>query len=1029
MNKPITLAALLLALIMGALLWRDVRAQVPPTDLFFSEYIEGSSNNKALELYNGTGAPIDLAAGGYNVQMFFNGNPAAGLTINLVGTVANGDVFVLAQSSANATILAQADLTNSAGWFNGDDAVVLRRGDAVIDAIGQAGFDPGTEWGTGLVSTADNTLRRLPTVCAGDVNPSDVFDPAATWEGFATDTFDGLGAHTVTCGAPPPADSAPAVSAVTPANGASEIPLDANLTVTFSEPVNLGANAFALACAGALQPFTVADVDGTGVSFILDPAANLPQGESCTLTVAAAAVTDQDNIDPPDAMSADFTATFTTAITDLCIVAATPIPTLQGSGATTPFAGAVVTTRGVVVGDYEGPTPALRGFYLQDPAGDGDPLTSDGIFVFNGNNDNVNVGDVVNVRGVISEFSGQTQISTQRLAVCGAGAVTPTHLELPFPSTNLEQYEGMLVFFPQTLYVTEHFNLGRFGEVLLSAYGRLYQPTHRVAPGAAAQALQDENRRNRILLDDARTPQNLDPIYPAPTLTAANTLRLGDMVVGLNGVLGEGFSAYRIQPVGQVNFQSGNQRPAPLTRTDGAVTVASVNTLNYFVTLDTGPAICGPAGNQDCRGANSDVEFARQRAKTLSELAGLNADIVGLIEIENSPDDRALLDLVNGLNTLAGSTLYSYVATGAIGTDAIRVGYLYKPAVVQPVGAPAVLTSAVDPRFLDTKNRPVLAQTFEEVASGNRFTVALAHLKSKGSDCLDVNDPDIGDGQGNCNLTRTAAATALVDWLASDPTQSGDPDFLVIGDLNSYAQEDPITTLRSAGFTNLVEYCSGADAYSYVFEGQSGYLDHALSTASLTPAVLSAREWHINADEPRVLDYNVEFKTPAQITNFFAPDAFRSADHDPLLVELCLAPQVHVTMTPNQIWPPNGKYVVVTPQIVASPNAVTSLTGVTSSDPDSGVWGGDRPGDIVVRSNGEVALRAERIPGGPDRIYTLTYRAVTACGAESIATAEVVVPANRPQSRFLDADVSGLEESQLDAIEVTPSVFLPLIDR
>jgi predicted extracellular nuclease len=184
MNKPITLAALLLALTVGALLWRDVRAQVPPTDLFFSEYIEGSSNNKALELYNGTGAPIDLAAGGYNVQMFFNGNPAAGLTINLVGTVANGDVFVLAQSSANATILAQADQTNGAGWFNGDDAVVLRRGDAVIDAIGQAGFDPGTEWGTGLVSTADNTLRRLPAVCAGDVNPSDVFDPAATWEGL-----------------------------------------------------------------------------------------------------------------------------------------------------------------------------------------------------------------------------------------------------------------------------------------------------------------------------------------------------------------------------------------------------------------------------------------------------------------------------------------------------------------------------------------------------------------------------------------------------------------------------------------------------------------------------------------------------------------------------------------------------------------------------------------------------------------------------------------------------------------------------
>src|SRR5262245_26382231 len=128
-----------------------------PTELFFSEYIEGSSNNKALEIYNGTGSAIDLALGQYNVQMFFNGSAAAGLTINLSGTVAAGDVFVLAQSSASATILAQADQTNGAGWFNGDDAVVLRKGTTVIDVIGQVGVDPGTEWGTGLASTADNT--------------------------------------------------------------------------------------------------------------------------------------------------------------------------------------------------------------------------------------------------------------------------------------------------------------------------------------------------------------------------------------------------------------------------------------------------------------------------------------------------------------------------------------------------------------------------------------------------------------------------------------------------------------------------------------------------------------------------------------------------------------------------------------------------------------------------------------------------------------------------------------------------------
>jgi len=179
-----------------------------PVELFFSEYIEGSSNNKALEIYNSTGAAVDLAAGGYQVQMYFNGSASAGLTINLTGTVADGDVYVIAHSSASPVILAQADQTNGAGWFNGDDAVVLRKGTTTLDVIGQIGFDPGTAWGSGLVSTADNTLRRLSTVCAGDPDGSNAFDPAIEWQGFSTNTFDGLGAHTAECGVVEPPEPA-----------------------------------------------------------------------------------------------------------------------------------------------------------------------------------------------------------------------------------------------------------------------------------------------------------------------------------------------------------------------------------------------------------------------------------------------------------------------------------------------------------------------------------------------------------------------------------------------------------------------------------------------------------------------------------------------------------------------------------------------------------------------------------------------------------------------------------------------------
>ncbi len=117
---------------------------------------------------------------------------------------------------------------------------------------------------------------------------------------------------------------------------------------------------------------------------------------------------------------------------------------------------------------------------------------------------------------------------------------------------------------------------------------------------------------------------------------------------------------------------------------------------------------------------------------------GLNADVIGLNEMENTTGVEPLADIVAGLNDLTGPGTYAYIDTGTIGTDAIKVGMIYRPAAVTPVGAYQILTTAVDPRFLDTKNRPTLAQTFEENSSGARFTAAVNHLKSKGSDCLDV---------------------------------------------------------------------------------------------------------------------------------------------------------------------------------------------------------------------------------------------------------------------------------------------------
>jgi predicted extracellular nuclease len=190
----------------------------PPTELFFSEYVEGSSLNKALEIYNGTGSTIDLAAGGYDVFMSFNGGTAT-TTIALTGTVTSGDVYILADDGADGAILAETDQTSTSSFFNGDDAILLRKGGVVIDAIGELGFDPGSEWGSGDASTANNTIRRKAEICAGDTDETDPFDPSIEWDGFANDTFDGLGTHSVSCGGPAGLDLLLTEIVVTPTGG------------------------------------------------------------------------------------------------------------------------------------------------------------------------------------------------------------------------------------------------------------------------------------------------------------------------------------------------------------------------------------------------------------------------------------------------------------------------------------------------------------------------------------------------------------------------------------------------------------------------------------------------------------------------------------------------------------------------------------------------------------------------------------------------------------------------------------------
>jgi predicted extracellular nuclease len=826
-----------------------------------------------------------------------------------------------------------------------------------------------------------------------------------SWNGPATSSF----------GLPNPGqtftpDGAPFLASSSPADGATNVAKNVALSITFSESVRIDSGAVTLACGTPPTPIVILIDSGPATTFAITFIGTLPDGAACTIAITGAGVHDADTIDPPDTMVVNEAIDFTVVNPDPCAGSFTPIPQIQGSGSSAAVTGAV-TTEGVVVGDFEGPAGStLRGYYLQDPLGDVDTATSDGIFVFNSPNTTaVNLGDSVRVSGNAADFQDQTQITQSSVAICSTGAsVAPTDIVFPMPSADgLERYEGMLVRVAQTMTVTEHFQLGRFGQVLLSSGDRLDQPTAVVEPGAPAAALQASNNLRKILVDDASQAQNPDPIVFArggQPLSASNTLRGGDTTSDFVGVMTYTFggnaaspNAFRIRPInslgGQVEFEPVNDRPGETAEVDGGVRVAALNLLNYFNSFSGCTNGVGGVAT-DCRGAENSTEFGRQVPKTVAAIVGLDAAVVGVNEIENDGygASSSIAHLVAALNAVAGGGTYAFIdadaATGqqnALGDDAIKVGLIYRPAEVTPVGDTAVLNTPefvlggdavpTDPDLPKLRSRPSLAQAFE-TTDGARFIVDVNHFKSKGSPC-DV--PDAGDGQGNCNVVRTNGAHELVEWLdpvASDPTGTGDRDILIMGDLNSYAKEDPIDVLTAAGYTDLVNELV-EHPYSFVFDGQWGYLDYALASDSARDQVAGVLEWHINSDEPNVLDYNTNFKSAGQLVSLHAPDRFRVSDHDPIVVGLDAE-------TDRPSVDAGGPYVVE--------ELGTVGLEATGSDPtnDDLAFEWDLDGDGTFETDGAAVTFAAGTLQAPQTV-TVTVRVTDEHGQSAVDTATIDV--------------------------------------
>ncbi|RQV01331.1 endonuclease [Burkholderia cenocepacia] len=561
-----------------------------------------------------------------------------------------------------------------------------------------------------------------------------------------------------------------------------------------------------------------------------------------------------------------------------------PIADIQGAGAPSPLAGQNASIEAVVTADFGG-TDGFGGFFVQqaDAQRRNQPGVSEGLFVY-APKARAKAGDLVHVTGKVEEKYGQTQLTLQgAIAVCANGqTVTPATLTLPVDSPSaFAAYEGMLVRLPQTLSVTDNYELGRYGSVMLSN-GRLRTPTS-VVPPAQAQTQIDANARNRLILDDGSNKQNPATVpYPAPGLSAANTLRAGYTVRDVEGVLEVRYGAWRVQPlpgaaVPTFDARSNPRTIAPARDPKSNLRVASFNVLNYF----NGNGLGGGFDDPNNRGAKTFQEFQRQEAKIVSALKAIDADVIGLMEIQNNGYGE--LSAVRQLAAKLGNH-WRVVdpGTSRLGGDAIAVAMIYDSRKVEPVGRAATLA-------IDDKNRQPLAQSFRLI-NGNKqaLTVAVNHLKSKNCPDAANDDLDQGDGQGCWNPTRTRAAAKVADWLAGNPTGVKSQGVLLIGDFNSYTYEDPIRALESRGYRNLVARWIGANAYSYVYNGEAGYLDHALATLPLASHVKAVHEWHINADEPLALQYTLAYKSAEQQKTFYAADAYRSSDHDPVLIDIAL---------------------------------------------------------------------------------------------------------------------------------------------
>jgi predicted extracellular nuclease len=895
-TTPILAAAMpgrrtLLAAALSAALSAPALAASP---VVISQVYGGGGNSGAtythdfIELLNRSNADVDIS--GWSVQYASASGASWGVTELTGNTVLKPGQYFLVQQAKGAggtTALPAVDSTGTSTMSATAGKVALVASTAALAGaspvagsyVDLVGFGAaGAFEGTGAAATLSNTTAALRAA------------------GGCTDTDNN--ASDFSAAAPTPRNSASPVNAC----GVVQLPqivatCPANLSLAFG--INGGADISATDADGIVNSASISSAAVPGISLVNFLAASGAGGTATASLSVAASV--QAGSYPVTIKFGNDQAQESSCAINVSVAAPAAlshtIPQIQGPGDTSPYAGTIQTTEGVVT------AKVASGFFIQDENGDGNPLTSDGLFIYTtaANMGTVQLGDKIRISGSITEYTPATatrsytemQDVTAIVKLAGGVNIVPTNIQLPH--ANLGQVEGMLVRFTNPLTLSQLEYLGSRGEITLSS-GRLEIASNRYRPRTQeAIALAAANQRNQIILDDG--------IFVAPTtipyLTEDGSLRAGDTVSGLTGVVdfgakGGGGAGFKLQPTEAPQFSQDNPRAEPPALVPGNIKVASANVLNYFTTFtnglnvegnSAGCALGSSVSKSNCRGADNLNEFTRQSAKIVGELKAINADVFGLMEIQNSGEETVSY-LVKALNEAispgTGFQTYAVVPKpAATGTDAIRVAMIYKPATLTLVGGALSDADAIN-------NRPPMAQTFK-AANGAKFSLVVNHLKSKGSCPTDGSlNTDQNDSQSCWNATRILQAQRLVNsFVPQVVAAAGDAKVLLIGDFNSYGQEDPIAAITASGYVNQLERfvrSSGNLPYSYVFNGEAGYLDHALASAALNPQVADAAEWHNNADEPTVVDYNTDGKPQDKYTS--AP--YRASDHDPVVISLNL---------------------------------------------------------------------------------------------------------------------------------------------